>query len=133
MATTRTEMWKSPTFAIEKIEGELPRTVIYQIAGTFNARDMYGSMKQVQLGNIFDIKPEPGVDAPTKHIFDITRVPQMDSSGLGLLVSHHISCRAKGVRVIIVGASPNVKQLFKFTKVDTVLNMTATLAEAIRA
>ena len=61
MAITRTEMWKSNTFTIERIEGEAPRSVIYQITGTFNARDMYGSMKQVQLGNIFEAKPEPGI------------------------------------------------------------------------
>lgn len=133
MTTTRTELWKSSTFTIERIEGEAPRTTIFQITGVFNARDMYGSMKQVQLGNIFEPKLEPGVDSPTKHIFDLTRVPQMDSSGLGVLVSHHISCRAKGIRVIVVGASPNVKQLFKFTKVDTILALAATTDEAIRS
>jgi len=133
MAITRTEMWKSNTFTIERIEGEAPRSVIYQITGTFNARDMYGSMKQVQLGNIFEAKPEPGIEAPTRHIFDLSRVPQMDSSGLGLLVSHHIACRAKGIRVIVVGASPNVKQLFKFTKVDTVLPMAETIDAAVGA
>src|SRR3569623_409572 len=133
MAITRTEMWKSNTFTIERIEGEAPRSVIYQITGTFNARDMYGSMKQVQLGNIFEAKPEPGIEAPTRLIFDLSRVPQMDSSGLGLLVSHHIACRAKGIRVIIVGASPNVKQLIKFTKVDTVLPMAETIDAAVRA
>ena len=133
MAITRTEMWKSNTFTIERIEGEAPRSVIYQITGTFNARDMYGSMKQVQLGNIFEFKPEPGAETPTRHIFDLTRVPQMDSSGLGVLVSHFIACRAKGIRVIIVGASPNVKQLFKFTKVDTILPMAATMEESLQA
>src|SRR3569833_386110 len=79
MATTRTEMWKNPTFTIERIEGHAPRVVIYQITGTFNARDMYGSMKQVQLGDIFEFKPEPGAETPPRHIFDLTRVPQMDS------------------------------------------------------
>lgn len=107
--------------------------MIFKISGTFNARDMYGSMKQVQLGNIFELKPEPGIEPPAKHIFDITHVPQMDSSGLGLLVSHHISCRGKGIRVIVVGASPNVKQLFKFTKVDSILTLVATVDEAIGA
>ena len=125
-------MWNNSTFTIERIEGHAPLVVIYQIAGVFNARDMYGSMKQVQLGNIFEFKPEPGAETPTRHIFDLTRVPQMDSSGLGVLVSHHIACRAKGIRVVIVGASSNVKQLFKFTKVDTVLPMAATLEEALQ-
>jgi ABC-type transporter Mla MlaB component len=132
MATTRTEIWKSSTFTIERIEDCAPRTVIYQITGTFNARDMYGSMKQVQLGNIFEFKPQPGAETPTRHIFDLTHVPQMDSSGLGVLVSHHIACRAKGIKVVVVGVSPNVKQLFKFTKVDTILPMAATLEEALQ-
>ena len=133
MATTRTEMWKSQTFTIERIEGQAPQTIIYQITGVFNARDMYGSMKQIQLGNIFDLKPQPGVEAPVRHIFDLTKVPQMDSSGLGVLVSHFIACRSKGVRVVIAGPSPNVKQLFKFTKVDTILPIAATVDEALRA
>jgi len=133
MATARTEMWKNQTFTIERLEGQAPHTIIYQITGVFNARDMYGSMKQVQLGNIFEFKPEPGAETPTLHIFDLTSVPQMDSSGLGVLVSHFIACRAKGIRVIIVGVSPNVRQLFKFTKVDTILAMAPTVEEALRS
>ena len=133
MASVRTEMWKNQTFTIERIEGQAHSTIIYQITGTFNARDMYGSMKQVQLGNIFEFKPEHGAEIPTRHIFDLTQVPQMDSSGLGVLVSHFIACRAKGIRVIIVGPSPNVKQLFKFTKVDTILPISVTVEEALQA
>ena len=124
-------MWKSSTFTIERIEDYAPRTVIYQITGTFNARDMYGSMKQVALGNIFEFKPAAGAEMPILHIFDLTQMPQMDSSGLGLLVSHYISCRGKGIRVILAGASPNVRQLFKFTKVDTLLPLTSTVEEAL--
>lgn len=131
MSITHTEMWKSPTFTIERIEGQAPRTLVYRITGTFNARDMYGSMKQVALGNIFEFKPAPGAELPTLHIFDLTKMPQMDSSGLGLLVSHYISCRGKGIRVILAGASPNVRQLFKFTKVDTLLPLTSTVEEAL--
>lgn len=133
MATTRTEMWKNSTFTVERIEGHAPRTVIFQITGTFNARDMYGSMKQVALGNIFDQHLPSGAETPTRHIFDLTRVPQMDSSGLGLLVSHYMSCRNRGIQVVIVGASPNVAQLFKFTKVDTILPMAPTIDEALRS
>jgi ABC-type transporter Mla MlaB component len=133
MAIARTEMWKNQTFTIERIEGQAPQTIIYQITGVFNARDMYGSMKQIQLGNIFEFKPQHGTEPPTCHIFDLTNVPQMDSSGLGVLVSHHIACRTKGIRVIIVGPSPNVKQLFKFTKVDTILPMALTIEEALQA
>ena len=124
-------MWKSPTFTIERIEGQAPGAIIYQITGVFNARDMYGSMKQVALGNIFEFKPSPRAEMPTRHIFDLSKVPQMDSSGLGLLVSHFINCRGKGIRVVLVGSSPNVLQLFKFTKVDTLLPLAPTMEEAL--
>jgi ABC-type transporter Mla MlaB component len=131
MSTIHTELWKSATFTIERIEGQAPRTVIYRVTGPFNARDMYGSMRQVALGNIFDFKPAPGAEIPTLHIFDISKVPQMDSSALGTIVSHFISCRNKGIRVVAVGPNPNVIQLFKFTKVDTLIPTAATLDEAL--
>lgn len=131
MTITRTELWKSTTFTVERIEGQAPGTVVYRIIGVFNARDMYGSMKQVALGNIFDQKTGSEAEAWTRQVFDLTHVPQMDSSGLGLLVSHYISCRNKGVKVVVVGPSPNVVQLFKFTKVDTLLPVAATLEEAL--
>ena len=131
MPITSTQMWKSPTFTIERIEGQAPGAIIYQITGVFNARDMYGSMKQVALGNIFEFKPSPRAEMPTRHIFDLSKVPQMDSSGLGLLVSHFINCRGKGIRVVLVGSSPNVLQLFKFTKVDTLLPLAPTMEEAL--
>jgi hypothetical protein len=132
MQITRTELWKNATFSIERIEGQAPRTIIYRIVGPFNARDMYGSMKQVALGNIFDFKPATADESPTVHIFDISAVPQMDSSALGMIVSHHISSRAKGIRVIAVGPNPNVIQLFKFTKVDTLIPTAPTVEEALR-
>lgn len=131
MPITRTELWKNPTFSIERIEGHAPGTIIYRIAGPFNARDMYGSMKQVALGNIFEYKPAPGADSPAIHVFDISAVPQMDSSALGMIVSHFISCRGKGIRVIAVGPNPNVIQLFKFTKVDSLIPTAATLEQAL--
>jgi len=131
MSITQTELWKSPTFTIERIEGRAPKTLIYRVAGPFNARDMYGSMKQVALGNIFDFKPAPGAETPTVHLFDLSAVPQMDSSALGTIVSHFISCRNKGIRVVAVAPSPNVLQLFKFTKVDTLIPTASTIEEAL--
>jgi ABC-type transporter Mla MlaB component len=131
MSITQTELWKSPTFTIERIEGHAPKTLIYRVSGPFNARDMYGSMKQVALGNIFDFKPTPGAETPTVHLFDLSAVPQMDSSALGTIVSHFISCRNKGIRVVAVAPSPNVVQLFKFTKVDTLIPTASTIEEAL--
>ena len=131
MSTTQTELWKNATFTIERIEGRAPLTLIYRITGQFNARDMYGSMKQIALGNIFEFKPAAGVETPTLHIFDLAAVPQMDSSALGTIVSHFISCRNKGIRVVAVSPSPNVLQLFRFTKVDSLIPTAASVEDAL--
>ena len=68
MSITQTELWKNSTFTIERIEGHAPHALIYRITGPFNARDMYGSMKQVALGNIFDFKPAAGVKLPAQQL-----------------------------------------------------------------
>ena len=54
----------------------------------------------------------------------------MDSSGIGMLVSHYVRCRGKGVRLIAAGADPRIVQLFKLTRVDSFIPMVDTLAEA---
>ena len=130
---TQAQVWKATPFSIERKPGKDPSVVIFRLSGPFTARDMYGSMKQVALGNIFDFKPASGAESPTLHIFDISKVPQMDSSALGTIVSHFISCRNKGIRVIAVGPSPNVVQLFKFTKVDTLIPTAASIEAALGA
>jgi len=63
-------------------------------------------------------------------ILDLTDVPYMDSAGLGRIVRHYVHCRGKGVRVIAAGASPRVLELFKMTKSEVVIPLTATVEEA---
>ena len=64
------------------------------------------------------------------NIFNLTDVPYMDSAGLGLVVRHYARCQDKGVRFIAAGASPRVLELFRLTKVDTIIPMIATVEEA---
>ena len=54
----------------------------------------------------------------------------MDSAGLGRIVRHYVQCRGKGVRVIIAGACPRVLEVFKMTKVDSIIPLAATVEEA---
>jgi anti-anti-sigma factor len=63
-------------------------------------------------------------------ILDLTDVPYMHSSGLGMIVRHYVRCQGKGVRLIAAGVSPRVLELFKLTKVEAVFSMTATVEEA---
>ena len=94
---------------------------------------MYGVLKPLAVVNIFDFDPAPGKELPGLNIFDIAQVPTLDSSGLGLIISHFIRCRARGVRVVAVGVSPNVMQLFKFTRTDSLIPTAASVEEALVA
>jgi hypothetical protein len=48
----------------------------------------------------------------------------------GIVVGHYVSCHRKGIRLIAAGVGPRVRELFKMTKVDTTIPMTATVDEA---
>jgi ABC-type transporter Mla MlaB component len=133
LPTNRTLLWQSPKFTLERIEDEERGVLIFRFSGGFAANDMYSVLKPLAVVNIFEFEPAPGRERPSLNIFDITDVPTLDSSGLGLLISHFIRCRARGVRVIAVGVRPNVLQLFKFTKLDALIPMAASIEEAIAA
>jgi len=130
---TTTQLWQSPKFAIERTEDEEHGALIFRIRGVFAANEMYGVLKPFTVVNIFDFDPAPGKELPGVNVFDITEVPTLDSSGLGLIISHFIRCRARGVRVVAVGISPNVMQLFKFTRTDSLIPTAASVEEALAA
>jgi anti-anti-sigma factor len=71
-----------------------------------------------------------GEAAPSVTIFDLTEVPYVDSSGIGLIVGHYVRCKGRGVRVIAAGVTPGVHQAFRMMRVDTFIPMTSTIEEA---
>jgi anti-anti-sigma factor len=54
----------------------------------------------------------------------------MDSAGMGLVMNHYVHCQTRGAKLVVCGANTRVMDLFKVTKVDTILPLTATLEEA---
>jgi hypothetical protein len=125
------ELWRSPKFSIERILDDASGVIVFHFSGGFAANDMYATLKPLAVVNIFEFEPVPGKERPLLNIFDITDVPTLDSSGLGLVISHFIRSRARGVRVVAVGVRPNVLQLFKFTKIDELIPMAASVEDAI--
>ena len=121
------QVWKSSKFAIERSQGKTPGTIIFRLSGPFTARDMYSSLSPEALRNTFEA--EEGGDPHALHILDLTEVPYMDSAGLGRIVRHYVHCRGKGVRMVAVGVSARVVELFKMTKVDAVIPMAGTVEE----
>jgi len=130
MTTSHAQVWKGTPFSIERKEGKASGTVIFRLCGPFTARNMYGSLTPAGLRNMLDFQSTPGEEPPVVNILDLTDVPYMDSCGLGIVVGHYVSCHRKGIRLIAAGTSPRVRELFKMTKVDTTIPMTATVDEA---
>ncbi len=130
MTISHAQIWKGTPFSIERKEGKAPGTLIFRLSGPFTARDMYGSLTPVDLQNMLAFQSLSNEVPPVVNILDLTDVPYMDSCGLGMIVGHYVSCHRKGIRLIAAGVSPRVRELFKMTKVDTTIPMTATVDEA---
>src|SRR5580693_9248545 len=83
------------------------------------------------LRNLFELQTElRGSEPPPLTVIDLTDVPYMASAGMGLVMNHYVRCQTRGVKCIVAGANSRVMDLFKVTKVDTVLPLVATLEEA---
>jgi anti-anti-sigma factor len=50
-------------------------------------------------------------------LLDLKEVPLMDSSGLGAVVTLHVSARTRGCRLEVVNASKQIIELFSITNV----------------
>jgi len=108
-----------------------PGTVIFHFSGPFTAHAVFECQSPDAVSKMFDLQLMlPTGEPPTVNIFDLTDVPYMDSTGLGMVIRHYVRCQDKGVRFIAAGVSPRVLELFKLTNVDTVIPMIATVEEA---
>jgi anti-sigma B factor antagonist len=57
-------------------------------------------------------------------VLDLKEVPMMDSSGLGAVVTLHVSARTKGCKLEVVNASKQIMDLFSMTNVLSLFEST---------
>jgi anti-anti-sigma factor len=118
MQTTEPQIWTSARLTIEREKNET-RGLVFRFSGPLTTRDMYSSLSPDAFRNIFE--PAPGDEPPPEHTFDLKGVPYMDSTGLGMLASHHARCQTRGIRLSITGVGPRVQELFRLTGLEKVL------------
>jgi anti-anti-sigma factor len=83
------------------------------------------------LRNLFELQSElRGAPPPPLTIIDLAGVPYMDSAGMGLIMNQYVRCQTRGMKFVVSGANHRVMDLFKVTKVDSVLPLTASVEEA---
>ena len=127
---SQSQVGARPPFTIERKQGKAPSTVIFRLCGPFTARSMYESLPPVALQNMLAFQSLPGEEAPVLNILDLTDVPYIDSSGLGEIVRHYVRCKRRGIEFFAAGAGPRVLELFKMTKVDSVIPMIVSVEAA---
>jgi anti-anti-sigma factor len=131
MAGEHTMTQERPPFTIERIACDDRGTLILRFSGALTARDMYAQHSPIAVRSLLDVHCDTGSEPLTLNIFDLSQVPYMDSSGLGLIARHYAHCQGRGVRFIAAAPSQRVRELFRLTKMDTVIPIAATLEEAL--
>ena len=103
-------MFNDAPLTFEMKEGKTPGTRIFHITGPLTLRNMFDLQAA--------LRTEP---QPQTTVLDLTEVPYMDSAGMGLIVNHYVRCKSRGTEVVAAGVCDRVMELFKLTKVDTVI------------
>jgi len=104
---------------IDRREGKSLTTRIFSLSGPLTLR------------NLFEFQTELRSMQPMGlTVIDLSGVPYMDSAGMGLVMNHYVHCQTRCTKLVVCGANSRVMDLFKVTKVDTILPLTATLEEA---
>ncbi len=91
--------------------------------------------QEFELSNSYDIKEhiyKEAFESGFKYlVLDFSNTHYLDSSGLGVVVAIHKQARLQGGAVVLIGLDSNIKNLFKFTALDRVLNISDTVESAI--
>jgi anti-anti-sigma factor len=112
-------MFIDAPLSVERQAGKAPGTRILRLVGPLTLRNLFKFQEELQQG----LKP-------SLAILDLTGVPYMDSAGMGALINYYVHCEKNSIRMTVAGVSSRVMELFKLTKVDTVIPLAATAEEA---
>jgi anti-sigma B factor antagonist len=63
-------------------------------------------------------------------LVDVSQVPFVDSSGIGIFVAAHRLAEQHGGIMLLVGPSPDVRQVFAMTRTDRMLRIVDSVDDA---
>ncbi len=85
------------------------------------------------MDNLSDFQNAVRRETSPTMILDFSEVPYVDSSGLGSLVSAHVSGFKAGKRVVLAGVNDQVLRLFQITRVEQFFLIFPDLEDALEA
>jgi anti-sigma B factor antagonist len=94
-----------------------PDERIFKLAGALTLSSMFSLQEKFR-------------ELPSANtIVDLTQVSYVDSAGIGCIVNAHVSCKNSGNSFLLVGPNDRVKAVLHHTRVDSVLNIAATMPD----
>jgi anti-sigma B factor antagonist len=102
----------------ERSEGKSPDVAIFRVTGPLTVRTM------------FALQDELRKTPPPVTILDLTDVPYIDSAGMGVVINFYVHCTKAKAKVAVAGVNSRALELFRLTKVDTLIPMYGTREEA---
>jgi anti-anti-sigma factor len=102
-------------------------------AGKIADATVLGLTGPLTLGTLFQLQALLREPSLKSVIIDLSKVPYMDSGGLGVLLAHWSHAQRAGTKYALVGISPRVMTIFQITHTDSVLPIFATQEDAERA
>lgn len=82
------------------------------------------------LQGVFAFQNTLRADPPDTLVLDLSGVPYMDSAGMGAIINYYVSCQRNGRKLLVAGVNGRILELFRMTKVDVLLTIAPTVAEA---
>ncbi len=112
-------MYRDEPLKIAVRPGKAAGTRIIQVTGPVTLPNLPILQDELRRGEI-----------PKVSIVDLSGVHYMDSAGLGAVINYFTHCQRNGIRLLIAGVTPRVRELFHVTKVDSVIALAETAEEA---
>jgi len=109
------------TLTLESVPGQTAGSRVLRLIGPLT------------IHNLFEFQSTLRADPPATLILDLSDVPYMDSAGMGSIINYYVSCQRNGRRLIVAGVNGRVMELFVMTKVNALLTMVSSVAEAEQA
>jgi anti-sigma B factor antagonist len=103
---------------------------IEDISGSSNGHRILSLNGPVTIGNLYELQSKVRADRSATLILDLTKVPYMDSAGIGALVGAYVTHQKEGSRLLLIGVNERVLNALKVTRVEQFFTFFDTLASA---
>ena len=107
--------------------------VIEDLPGPKDGQQVLRLSGPLVLSTLFDFQAKVRASGSRALIIDFTRVPYVDSAGIGALVGAYVSRQKDGRSLHLVGVSDRIHNALQVTRVENFFQFFHTVAEAENA